>query len=131
MKRVAFTLTLALAISACATPDRAGVRNPEFFRQVATQTTFESNVPPSEVAQCFQARAALLPMSHFEFDAPSGRTTYRLRGFGYTFEEIDFEPTQTGSRMTIFIAPNVNAQWRDDFARDRGGPLNLCAGLPH
>lgn len=127
MKRVALTLMFALTITACATPDRAGVRNPEFFRRVATQSTIESQLPPTEVARCFEARATLLPMSRFEFDEPSGRTTYRLRGFGYTFEEIDFEQTQTGSRMTIFVAPNVNARWREDFARDRGAPLNQCA----
>lgn len=128
MKRSALIPTLALTLAACATPDRAGVRNPEFFRQVATETTVESNRPAGEVARCFQERATLLPMSRFVADEASGRTTYRLRGFGYTFEEIDFDPASTGSRITIFIAPNVDERWRADFVRDRGAPLNACAG---
>lgn len=127
MKRIAFTLAIALLTSACATPDRAGVRNPEFFRQVATQTALESARPALDVARCFEEQATLLPMSAFVRDDAADLTTYRLRGFGFTFEEIDFRATPGGSRMTIFIAPNVNAKWREDFERDRGGPLRECA----
>jgi len=127
MMRFALPLAIVLAAAACATPDRAGVRNPEFFRQVAARTSIESALPPDKVARCFEERATLLPMARFtSVDAPR-RTTYRLRGFGYTFEEIDFEATSSGSRMTIFIAPNVNAKWRADFDRDRGAPLAACA----
>lgn len=127
MNRIAIPLALALLTAACATPDRAGVRNPAFFRQVATQTSMESSRPAADVAQCFEEQATLLPMSNFVRENETGDTTYRLRGFGYTFEEIDFQATPGGSRMTVFIAPNVNAQWREDFERDRGGPLRDCA----
>jgi len=79
------------------------------------------------VARCFEDRAALLPMSSFIADAAAGQTTYRLRGFGFTFEEITFEAMPTGSRAIVLIAPNVNAKWREDFARDRGAVLSACA----
>jgi len=128
MKRIALTLALALTTAACATPDQAGVRNPEFFRQVATLTTLESNRSAGDVARCFEERATLLPMSAIVSDEAPGRTTYRLRGFGFTFEEIDFVATPKGSRMSIFIAPNVNEKWREDFERDRAVPLRACAG---
>jgi hypothetical protein len=127
VKRIALPIALALLLSACATPDRAGVRNPEFFRQVATQSSLESTRPAAEVARCFEEQAALLPMTSFVRDEAAGVTTYRLRGFGYTFEEIDFQTVASGSRMTIFIAPNVNAKWREDFERDRRTPLEACA----
>ena len=127
MKRIALPIALALLLGACATSDRAGVRNPEFFRQVATQYSLESTRPAAEVAQCFEEQAALLPMTRFVRDEAAGVTTYRLRGFGYTFEEIDFQTAASGSRITIFIAPNVNAKWREDFERDRHTPLAACA----
>ncbi|ESQ73994.1 hypothetical protein [Asticcacaulis sp. AC402] len=123
------SLILAIALTGCATPDRAGVRNPEFFRKVATQTSLESPLAAKVVAACFEEKADLLPMSKFTRDEASGRTTYRLRGFGFTFEEIDFEDTVSGSRMTIFIAPNVDSKWRKDFERDRGNPLKACATI--
>lgn len=131
MRRIAIPFTLALLTTACATPDRAGVRNPEFFRQVATQTTLESARPAAEVATCFEAHATLLPLSEFVRQEAAGLTTYRLRGFGYTFEEIDFQTAANGSRMTIFIAPNLNAKWREDFERDRGAPLRDCSADAH
>jgi hypothetical protein len=127
MKRLTLILALALTTTACATPDKAGVRNPDFFRKLATQTEMVSNRLAAEVASCFEERASLLPMSRFATDSATGRTTYRLRGFGYTFEEIDFDPAPSGARITIFIAPNVDDKWRTDFARDRGAPLKACA----
>lgn len=127
MKRFALPIALALMSTACALPDRAGVRNPEFFRQVATQSSIEGARPSADVARCFEERAALLPTSSFVRDDAAGATTYRLRSFGFTFEEIDFRPTAGGSRVTIFIAPNVNAKWHEDFERDRGAPLRACA----
>jgi len=127
MKRLTLILALALTTAACATPDKAGVGNPDFFRKVATQTEVVSNRPAAELARCFEERAILLPMSRFASDKATGRSIYRLRGFGYTFEEIDFDPTPDGSRVTIFIAPNVDDKWRADFARDRGAPLSACA----
>ncbi len=65
---------------------------------------------------------------HLEEEA--GVTTYRLRGFGYTFEEIDFQTTAIGSRLTVYMAPNVNAKWREDFERHRAAPLRACASSP-
>lgn len=127
MKRFALILALSLIAAGCATPDRAGVRNPEFFRQVAKQIQIDSRRPYAEFARCFEAQAALLPMSNFSDDEASQRSTYRLRGFGFTFEEIDFSATNGGSRATIFLAPNLNAKWLKDFARDRQGPLEACA----
>jgi len=127
MKRTTLMLALGLVTAGCATTDRSGIRNPDTFRQVAERSVVESARPYTDVARCFEDRAALLPMSSFIADAPSGRTTYRLRGFGFTFEEITFETTPTGSRATVLMAPNVNAKWREDFARDRGAVLNACA----
>jgi len=128
MKHLLPILTLALATSACSTPEPSGIRSPELFRQVAIRHSLASNQPAAAVALCFEAEATLLPMSDIVRDEKSGRATYRLRGFGFTFEEIDFEPTPNGSRMTVFIAPNMNAKWHLDFERDRGIPLGACAG---
>jgi hypothetical protein len=125
MKRSTLMLPLALAAAACATPDSAGVGDPASFRRVAAQSSIESTHPALEVAQCFQAQATLLPMTRFSTTSAS-LVTYRLRGFGFTFEEIDFEAAPGGSRMTVFIAPNVNARWREDFERDRSAP-SACA----
>lgn len=127
MKRFALPIALALLTTACATPDRAGVRDQEVFRQVANQTILDSARPAADVARCFEDRAALLPMSSFVQGAASDGTTYRLRGFGFTFEEIDFQTAPSGSRMTIFLAPNVNAKWLADFERDRAAPPRACA----
>jgi hypothetical protein len=127
MTRFVSIFALCLITAACATPDRAGVRNPEFFRKVADQTKVESNRPYADFTRCFEERAALLPMSAFSSDQAGQRITYRLRGFGFTFEEIDFTATPTGSSATIFIAPNVDAKWREDFERDRHTPLKTCA----
>lgn len=129
MKTYLLIASLSALVAACATPDKAGVRNPEFFRQVANKTLIESSKPYTDVASCFEETAALLPMSSFIQDEEATRTTYRLRGFGYTFEEIDFEETQGGSRITTFIAPNLNDKWLQDFARDRGAFLSSCAGV--
>jgi hypothetical protein len=127
MTRFTSILALSLLATACATPDRAGVRNPEFFRKVAVQTEVESTRSYAEVARCFEAQAALLPLSVFVTDDAGSRITYRLRGFGYTFEEIEFAATPNGSRATVFIAPNLNAKWHEDFAKDRDAPLKACA----
>ncbi len=125
MKNLVLTLALGLAAAGCATQDRSGIRDPDDFRLMAERTTIDSARPHGDVARCFEARAALLPMS--SFTAEEGRTIYRLRGFGFTFEEIHFEETPTGSRVTILMAPNLNAKWRRDFARDRAAPLEACA----
>lgn len=129
MKTYILIASLSIFAAACATPDKAGVRNPEFFRQVASKTMIESAKPYTDVASCFENTAELLPLSRFARDDEATRTTYRLRGFGYTFEEIDFEEIQGGSRITTFIAPNLDDKWLQDFARDRGAALSLCAGL--
>jgi hypothetical protein len=120
-------MVLCLMVTACAAPDSAGVRDPALFRQVALQSTVDSPGPYTDVARCFEDQAALLPMTSFIPDEAAGRTTYRLRGFGYTFEEIEFARTATGSQATIFIAPNLNDRWHQDFERDRGATLNACA----
>jgi hypothetical protein len=127
MKRIAMTIVLGLVCTGCATTERTGVRDPEEFRQVAERSFVESVLPYTDVARCFEDRAALLPMSSFIADQAAQRTTYRLRGFGFTFEEIIFEATPAGSRATILMAPNLNAKWRADFARDRGDVLTACA----
>jgi hypothetical protein len=127
MKRIACALVLGLVTAGCATTDRSGIRDPDQFRQVAERRIIESVRSHTDVARCFEERAALLPMSTFIADEPSQQTTYRLRGFGFSFEEILFEATPTGSRATILMAPNLNAKWRDDFARDRGAVLSACA----
>lgn len=66
-------------------------------------------------------------MSSFVVDETAQRTTYRLRGFGLTYEEITFEATVAGFRATTFLAPNLEPRWYRDFERDRGGVLNACA----
>ncbi|MDX2235893.1 MAG: hypothetical protein NW200_15440 [Hyphomonadaceae bacterium] len=127
MKTAVLALALALSTAACATTNPTGVRDPDEFRRVAQRTVIESALPYADVARCFEDRAALLPMSSFIADEAAERTTYRLRGFGYTFEEIAFEAAPGGSRATVLMAPNLNTRWREDFARDRGAALALCA----
>lgn len=119
---------LALVVSGCATPDKAGVRHPEWFAKVAERSVAISDRPFQQVAQCFQKNAELLPMTEFVGSADQSLVTYRLRGFGYTFEEIAFEPTSDGgSTAMVLIAPNLNDRWRADFLADRLEPLRACA----
>lgn len=119
---------LAVAASACANPDKAGVRNPEWFAKVAERSVVTSNQPFDQVAKCFETTAELLPMTEFVPSADQSLVTYRLRGFGYTFEEIAFEAAADGgSTATVLIAPNLNERWRADFIEDRLEPLQACA----
>lgn len=124
---------VVLFASGCATPDKAGVRNPEWFAKVAERSVLTSDRPFDQVAQCFERNAQLLPMTEFVGSPDQSLVTYRLRGFGYTFEEIAFEAsTGGGSTATVLIAPNLNARWRYDFKQDRLEPLHACvANLQH
>ncbi|MBI1188941.1 MAG: hypothetical protein GC206_16670 [Alphaproteobacteria bacterium] len=116
---------MAIALTGCATRE-SGIRDPERFRAIAERTELTSARAHDEVAACFRDTAALLPMSDFIDTAPNV-VTYRLRGFGYTFEEIDFAAAPgNGARITVLMAPGVNARWRHDFARDRLAPLDAC-----
>ncbi|MDX2238541.1 MAG: hypothetical protein NW203_13345 [Hyphomonadaceae bacterium] len=126
MKRMlALTALFTIALAGCATHE-TGVRDPQIFRAVADRFVLLSERPHAEVAACFQERAALLPMSAF-VAASDQQIIYRLRGFGYTFEEIDFDASNAGSMVTVMIAPGVNDRWRRDFTRDRLRPLQDCA----
>ena len=118
---------VAVVASGCATPDKAGVRNPEWFAKVAERSVLKSDRPFDQVAQCFEKNAQLLPMTQFVDSADQSGVTYRLRGFGFTFEEIAFEASAGGgSTATVLIAPNLNAKWRSDFMQDRLEPLQSC-----
>lgn len=123
-------LGIASSVAGCATRE-SGVRDPVRFREIAETTEFSSAAAPEALARCFENNAALLPMSDFRADAGSAAVTYRLRGFGFTFEEIDFfadgESNPAGSRVVVRLAPGVNAKWRRDFERDRMTPLRNCA----
>ncbi len=122
---------LAVVTSGCATPDKAGVRNPEWFAKVAERSVVTSDRSFQQVAQCFEQNAELLPMTEFVGSADQSLVTYRLRGFGYTFEEIAFEASADGgSTATVLIAPNLNERWRSDFIQDRLEPLRACAAKP-
>lgn len=128
MKRSLLTLVLfASGVSACATTP-SGIRDPDLFTQVAEQTRVVSIRSATDVARCFEDRAALLPMTTFRPSTEESVVIYRLRGFGYTFEEIRFEPmTEGGSSATVSLAPNLNAKWHRDFQKDRLSPLQACA----
>ncbi len=126
--QIFFALGLASSIAGCATRE-SGVRDPVRFREIAEITEISSLIPPDKLAACFEDTAALLPMSVFRTDPATGVVSYRLRGFGYTFEEIDFFPgaDPVGTQITVRLAPGVNAKWRRDFERDRMAPLQACA----
>jgi hypothetical protein len=67
-------------------------------------------------------------MSSFADDPQTGGKTYRLRGFGRTYEEIHFSPAPHGGSVAqVLIAANLSPKWRQDFARDRGAMLDACA----
>lgn len=118
-------LGLALIAAGCAARE-SGIRDHGEFRRVATSSALDSARGPAELAECFRDRAALLPMS--EFRAEGDSTVYRLRGFGFSFEEIVFAPRPGGgTRATIRLAPNLDGSWHADFERDRGAALRLCA----
>lgn len=127
MKHYIWPILVVIA-SGCATPDKAGVRNPEWFAKVAERSVVTSNRPFQQVAQCFEENAELLPMTQFINSGDQPLVTYRLRGFGFTFEEIAFEAAADGGSIaTVLIAPNLNDRWRADFLQDRLEPLQACA----
>lgn len=126
--KLAILPILTIAASGCATPDKAGVRNPEWFAKVAERSVVTSDQPFQQLAQCFEKNAELLPFTEFVGSPDQSLVTYRLRGFGYTFEEIAFEAAAGGgSTATVLIAPNLNERWRSDFTQDRLEPLQACA----
>lgn len=128
MKRQFLAIALTVLATACATAKESGIRDPERFRAIAEQTSLTSKSAPESVARCFEDKAVLLPMTSFNTDQATGTTTFRLRGYGYTFEEIDFVVNQDGgSSITIFLAPGVNAKWRRDFEAGRLAVLRSCA----
>lgn len=121
-------LSLAAALAACAPAPEAGVADPDTFRATASGPVVTSRRSAPDVAACFEARAALLPMSAVTADPATGGAVYRLRGFGRTYEEIKFAPAAGGgSTARVLIAPNLDAKWREGFERDRGRPLQACA----
>lgn len=121
-------LPLVAALAACAPASESGIADPDVFRATATGPVVASSRTAADVAACFEARAALLPMSDFADDAATGGKVYRLRGFGRTFEEILFVPEAGGgSTARVLIAPNLDATWREGFERDRGTTLEACA----
>ena len=128
MKKQFVAIALTLLSTAGATAKESGIRDPERFRAIAEKTSLTSASAPEKIARCFEDRAVLLPMTSFNKDAVTGTTTYRLRGYGYTFEEIDFVANKNGgSDITIFLAPGVNAKWRADFEAGRLAVLRSCA----
>lgn len=129
MIRASIPAAIGLLLAACASADKAGIRDPEDFRRVARQVEFASPLPPADVARCFEERAALLPMSVVRPGDDASRWTYRLRGYGFTFEEIDFAAAAGGSTITTRLAPNLDRRWQRDFERDRLAPLRRCAGV--
>jgi hypothetical protein len=121
-------LSLAAALAACGPAREAGVADPDVFRATASGPAVASSRSATEVAACFEARAVFLPMSSFAADPATGGAVYRLRGFGRTYEEVVFAPeTGGGSTARVLIAPNLDATWREGFARDRGRTLEACA----
>ena len=126
--RLLSALSLAAALAACAPAPEAGIADPDTFRATASGPVVTSRRSATEVAACFEARAALLPMSTVTADPATGGAVYRLRGFGRTYEEIIFAPAAGGgSTARVLIAPNLDAKWREGFERDRGRPLQACA----
>jgi hypothetical protein len=117
-----------LALTGCATAPESGIRSPSRFQEIAERTELISTLAPAAVARCFEESAALLPMSAFLSTHDERGVTYRLRGFGYTFEEIEFAPSADGgSNITVKLAPGVNGRWRRDFERDRLSVVSRCA----
>ena len=118
---------LAAALGACAAPE-TGIRSPEKFAAVAETTVVNSKLEHTAVARCFEERATLLPTSTFSDYPEAGETVYRLRPYGYSFEEISFKYRGNGGSVaTVRIAPNLNAKWMADFRKDRFEVLLACA----
>ncbi|MBI1251464.1 MAG: hypothetical protein GC189_08335 [Alphaproteobacteria bacterium] len=126
MKRLLLLAAIfIISLAGCATRP-SGIRDPQAFRAQAEREVIASARAHTDIAACFRDTAALLPMTDLIEVSPA-QTTYRLRGFGYTFEEIDFAAAPGGSAITVLLAPGVNARWRRDFANDRLAPLRACA----
>lgn len=124
----AASLSAACLLAACATPDKAGVRDPAMFPLVAERSVVTSDRDYVELARCFETRGEFLPMTRFISAESGDAELYRLRGFGFTFEEIAFAGRPGGgSEATVLLAPNLNSKWRADFAKDRLAPLEACA----
>ena len=123
-----FLLIATVALMAACTAPESGIRSPAEFAERANRTEVTSARPALTVARCFQDTAALLPFSSMLTDADGKGATYRLRGYGFSFEEIRFRPAAAGSLATVLVAPGVNARWMADLERDRLAALRACAG---
>jgi hypothetical protein len=127
MIRYAMAGALVLALSGCVATE-SGVRSPARFQDIAERTQIDSALSPAAVARCFEDHAALLPMTAFVPTHEGPGVLYRLGGFGFSFEEIEFAPSADGgSAITIKLAPGVNARWRRNFERDRFAVVSRCA----
>lgn len=121
-----FAISIA-TLAACSTTE-SGVRDPSRFREIAERSVIASALPETELVACFRDTADFLPSTEFLPPRNDAGTDYRLRGFGFTFEEIEFRPAPGGgSTATLLLAPGVNQKWRRDFQRDRVEPLRACA----
>lgn len=121
-------LAAGFALLAACTAPESGVRSPADFNARARQTEVASRRPALTVARCFQDQATLLPFSAILTDPDGKGATYRLRGYGYSFEEIRFRPAARGSVSTVLVAPGLNSRSLADLERDRLSVLRACAG---
>ncbi|MDX2222370.1 MAG: hypothetical protein SFV21_06460 [Rhodospirillaceae bacterium] len=123
-------LMTALFLTACAAKE-SGIRDPIRFREVAERTVIMSVRSTENLIACFRENAILLPTTEFIPGDDVDSTLYRLRPFGFTFEEIMFRPAADGgSTAELLLAPGVNARWRRDLELGRLQPLLNCADSP-
>lgn len=123
--RFALALFSAVFLSGCAAVP-GGIHGYDAFMRQTPALRLAGARPAGPAARCFQERATFLPLSEFVDERDSQGFIYRLRVAGLWFEQVRITEQDGGSRAEVWIAPNLQARWTDQFNRDRGAALAAC-----
>lgn len=120
------TAIAGLGLAGCATPG-GGVRGEVAFRATAHLSTFHSPRAPGVLADCFVARARLLPFGLVTADPIDGTPLYRLRYQDVWFEKIAFRAAPDGgTTIEVMTSGRYDQRWTSMLVRDRLRPLGEC-----
>lgn len=126
VRALLITALAGLSLAGCATPG-GGVRGEVAFRATAHLSTYRSERAPAVLADCFIARARLLPFGVMTSDPVDGTPLYRLRYQDIWFEKIAFRAApEGGTTVEVMTSGRYDQGWTSMLVRDRLRPLGDC-----